>query len=158
MPILGSSDSTASKDLMSKTWTNGDTIIWLSWKHCGKRRNCLLQAISPFPTKFSKNCLLLIHQNEYLWRKGLFPNKPAKQDSLSVCLSIHHCVGLCISTCIQCSCFFVRDIQSSFFQFLFNPPQNKCFRGYTGISLSVCPSMYKILVSVKVLAGVVSHI
>ena len=23
------------------------------WKHCGKRRNCLLQAISPFPTVFS---------------------------------------------------------------------------------------------------------
>ena len=24
-------------------------------KHCGKRRNCLLQAISPFPTVFSKD-------------------------------------------------------------------------------------------------------
>ena len=23
------------------------------WKHCGKRRNCLLRAISPFPTVFS---------------------------------------------------------------------------------------------------------
>ena len=23
-------------------------------KHCGKRRNCLLRAISPFPTMFSK--------------------------------------------------------------------------------------------------------
>ena len=23
-------------------------------KHCGKRRNCLLRAISPFPTVFSK--------------------------------------------------------------------------------------------------------
>ena len=27
MPILGSSNSAANKDMMSKTWTNGDTII-----------------------------------------------------------------------------------------------------------------------------------
>ena len=39
--------------------------IWWKWlkviqtgrKHCGKRRNCLLQAISPFPTVFSKGLL-----------------------------------------------------------------------------------------------------
>ena len=42
------------KDKMSKIWTNGDTVIWLSWKHCGKRRNCSLQAISSFPTMSSK--------------------------------------------------------------------------------------------------------
>ena len=37
--------------------------FWLKWrkvlkkgrKHCGKRRNCSLQAISPFPTVFSKD-------------------------------------------------------------------------------------------------------
>ena len=54
MPILGSSNSAANKDMMAKIWTNGDMIIWLSRKHCGKRRNCSLQAISPFPTMFSK--------------------------------------------------------------------------------------------------------
>ena len=27
MPVLGSSTSAANKDMMSKTWTNGDTII-----------------------------------------------------------------------------------------------------------------------------------
>ena len=27
-------------------------------KHCGKRRNCSLQAISPFPTVFSKDSFL----------------------------------------------------------------------------------------------------
>ena len=27
MPILGSSNSTTKKDMMSKIWTNGDTII-----------------------------------------------------------------------------------------------------------------------------------
>ena len=30
MPILGNSSSTASKDMMSKIWTNEDTVIWLS--------------------------------------------------------------------------------------------------------------------------------
>ena len=40
MPILCSSNSTANKDMMSKIWTNGDIVIWSSWKHCGKRRNC----------------------------------------------------------------------------------------------------------------------
>ena len=35
-------------------WTNGDAIFWLSRKYCGKRRNCSLWAISPFPTMFSK--------------------------------------------------------------------------------------------------------
>ena len=53
-PIFGSSNSAANKDMMSKIWTNGDAIIWLSRKHCGKWRNCLLWAIFPFPTMFSK--------------------------------------------------------------------------------------------------------
>ena len=51
------------------------------------------------------------------------------------------------------------------FSHIFIPPQNKCFRGYTGIGLSVClsdpPSMClsvcKILLSVKELAGISSH-
>ena len=42
MPILGSSNSAANKDMMSKILTNGDTIFRLDRKHCGKRRNCLL--------------------------------------------------------------------------------------------------------------------
>ena len=54
MPILGSFNSAANKDMMLEIWTIGDTVIWLSWKHCWKRRNCLLQAISPFPAVFSK--------------------------------------------------------------------------------------------------------
>ena len=56
MPILGSSTLAADKDIMPKILKNGDTItcIWLSWKHCGKRRNCSFWAISPFPTMFSK--------------------------------------------------------------------------------------------------------
>ena len=33
---------------------NGRKLSQMGGKHCGKRRNCLLQAISPFPTVFSK--------------------------------------------------------------------------------------------------------
>ena len=29
------------------------SVVQAFWKHCGKRRNCSLQAISPFPTVFS---------------------------------------------------------------------------------------------------------
>ena len=50
-------------------------VIWLSWKLCGKMRNCSVRAISPFPTIFSKALLLLMHQNEYLWSKGLRKEK-----------------------------------------------------------------------------------
>ena len=54
MAILGSSNSAANEDIMSEIWTKGNTVIWLSRKHCGKRTNCSLRAISPFPTMFSK--------------------------------------------------------------------------------------------------------
>ena len=54
MPILGSSNSAVNKDMVAKIWTNGDKIVCLSRKHCGKRRNCSPRAISPFPTMFSK--------------------------------------------------------------------------------------------------------
>ena len=54
MPILGSSNSAAHNNLMSKILINGDTIFLWSRKHCGKTRNCL-----SFPAVF-KSCLLLI--------------------------------------------------------------------------------------------------
>ena len=34
MPIPGSSNSAANKDMMATTWTNGDSFICLSRKHC----------------------------------------------------------------------------------------------------------------------------
>ena len=64
MPNLGSSNSAANKDMMSKIQINGETIIWLSRKHCGKRRNCSLRAISPFPTRFQK--LSSVHTPKWL--------------------------------------------------------------------------------------------
>ena len=57
MLILGSANSAVNKDMMTKICTHGDTVIWLSRKHCGKRRNCLLRTISPFHTMFSKAVL-----------------------------------------------------------------------------------------------------
>ena len=41
MPILGSTSSATKKDMMSKIWTNGDTIICLSRKH-NVFKSCLL--------------------------------------------------------------------------------------------------------------------
>ena len=50
-------------------WQKWQKVILTGRKHCGKRRNCLLRAISPFPTVFSK---------------GLFPR------GVKRC----HCVGM----------------------------------------------------------------
>ena len=60
MPMLGSYNTAANKDMMAKTWTNRDTVVCLSRKHCGQRRNCSLRAISPFPTMFSNHSLMLM--------------------------------------------------------------------------------------------------
>ena len=54
MLILGSFNSAANTDMMSKIWTNEDTIFLLSRKHCEKRRNCLLRTNPSFPALFSK--------------------------------------------------------------------------------------------------------
>ena len=35
-------------------WWKWKKVLWMSWKHCGKRRNCSWRAISPFPTVFSR--------------------------------------------------------------------------------------------------------
>ena len=53
-PILGTSNSAANKAMMSKILTNGEIFFQLSRKHCGKRRNCSLRAISSVPNMFSK--------------------------------------------------------------------------------------------------------
>ena len=50
-------------------WRKWQKVIQTGRKHCGKRRNCSLRAISPFPTVFSK---------------GLFPR------GINRC----HCVGI----------------------------------------------------------------
>ena len=40
-------------------------------KHCGKRRNCSLQAISHFPAVFSKRLVLQTRKKQGLFGKGL---------------------------------------------------------------------------------------
>ena len=53
-------------------WQKWQKVIQTGRKHCGKRRNCSLQAISPFPTVFSQG-----HQKVSLCGNGLTlsPNK-----------------------------------------------------------------------------------
>ena len=40
-------------------------------KHCGKRRNCLLRAISPFPPSVFKRLLLHTCEHQGLFGRGL---------------------------------------------------------------------------------------
>ena len=52
-------------------WFKWQSVFQTSRKHCGKRRNCSLRAISPFPTLFSKD-LYCRHVNaRVLFGKGL---------------------------------------------------------------------------------------
>ena len=43
----------------------------IGYKHCEKRRNCLLQAISPFLTLFSTAFWSIVRQNAVLCGNGL---------------------------------------------------------------------------------------
>ena len=38
-----------------QTWWRWQKVLQMGRKHCGKRRNCSLRAISPFPTVFSED-------------------------------------------------------------------------------------------------------
>ena len=72
MPILDSSNSAANKDTMSKK--NGQLLIQLSdWVEniVGKKEKLLIMNNFSLSHKVFKRCLLLMHQNEYLWSKGL---------------------------------------------------------------------------------------
>ena len=54
MPILGSSNSAANKDMMSKMLTNGDTNLSLSRKHCWKRKIARYEQFLLFQQCFQK--------------------------------------------------------------------------------------------------------
>ena len=49
----------------------GQTVLLTGRKHCGKRSNCLLQTISPFPTMFSKDVYCRHKKNKGLSGKSL---------------------------------------------------------------------------------------
>ena len=53
--ILDSSKLKQCTDKNLKFYENGRKVLQTGRKHCGKRRNCSSQAISPFPTVFSKD-------------------------------------------------------------------------------------------------------
>ena len=67
------------------------------------------------------------------------------------------CLSVCVSFCVQDNFRQTSGggIKSHVATALLIPLPYKCFQGYTGISLSVCPSVYKILIFVK---GVLRHI
>ena len=54
-------------------WWKWQKVIQMGRKHCGKRRNCSLRAISPFPIVFSKEIIMgkeeIAHNKQFL----LFP-------------------------------------------------------------------------------------
>ena len=52
-------------------WWNWQKVFRTGRKHCGKRRNCSLRAISPFPPVFSKKLVLQTPKNQGLFGKGL---------------------------------------------------------------------------------------
>ena len=56
-------------------WQKWQKVIQTGRKHCGKRRNCSLQAISPFPTVFSKGLFPRGLQKASLCGNGLKERK-----------------------------------------------------------------------------------
>ena len=54
MPILGSSNSVANKNMMSKIWTNGDTIPDSEEKIVGKGEIACYKQVLLFPQCFQK--------------------------------------------------------------------------------------------------------
>ena len=72
MPILGTSNSTARKDMISKIWTNTDTICLIELKTLWEKKKLLVTSNFSFSQKVFKSSLLLMRQNEYLLSKGLF--------------------------------------------------------------------------------------
>ena len=53
-----------------QVWGKWQKVLLNGRKQCGKRRNCLLQAISPFPSVF-KRLVLQTHKNQGLFGKRL---------------------------------------------------------------------------------------
>ena len=50
-------------------WWKWQKVLPTSRKHCGKRRNCSLRAISPFPTVFSKDLHCRQVRQRFVWEK-----------------------------------------------------------------------------------------
>ena len=62
-------------------WWKWKQVIQTSRKHCGKRRNCLLRAISAFPTVFKR---LVFYGRQKVWLYGNGLTKEAFQWKLLI--------------------------------------------------------------------------
>ena len=70
MPILGSSNSAANKDMMSKVWKNGFNYM-IEYKTLWEKEKLFITSNFFFSDNVFKSCLSLMHQYEYLWSKRL---------------------------------------------------------------------------------------
>ena len=70
MPILGSFNSRAKKDMLSKIWKNGDSYLIELKTLWEKEKSLVMSSFSLFHNVI-KNCLMLMRQNEYLWSERL---------------------------------------------------------------------------------------
>ena len=71
MLILGSSNSSANEDMMSKIWTNGDTIIWSSRNIVGKGEIACYEQFLLFPQCFEKLFVVASKWVSMEWRFNL---------------------------------------------------------------------------------------
>ena len=58
---------------VGNTVGKGEIILQIGRKHCGKRRNCFLRAISPFPTVFSEDLYCTHIKTKACLGKGYAP-------------------------------------------------------------------------------------
>ena len=71
MPILCSSDSAANTDIMSETWDKWGYNYLIQQKTMWEKQKLLVTSNFSFSYNVFKSCLLLVHQNDNLWSKGL---------------------------------------------------------------------------------------
>ena len=71
LDLLRLPDSKSLQTTILNLIKNGQKVLQKHRKHCGKRRNCSLRAISSFPTLFLKDLFCRHIQNKVLFVKGL---------------------------------------------------------------------------------------
>ena len=121
-------------------WWKWQTVLQKGRKHCGKRRNCTLRAISPFPTVFSKDLYCRRVKTRACLGKGWNMRLCGKwfigngsMMKLKGVSSLTHDSNEYFDIRGQCCIPVPTNISLVL--------QNKCVLGYTGISQSVCMSV-----------------
>ena len=78
-------------------------VCLTGWKHCGKRRNCSLRAISAFPTVFFNRLILETYRNEGLIGKGFNIHKTCSHNfnlQFDTCIMDHILVNVAVWVCL----------------------------------------------------------